>query len=207
MGDSGACELAAGPLGKGPTWCRAPRRSTRATGPCAGPPPSASGSQRSSARVPRRLAARPVTRSRRPRSPCTSPAGRRAEVRLCERLIAAHELARRLQPEPEGAGERWSWILANRQRVATALEQGDAPALAETMASMFVRDFVVGLAPGLPMRATESRVGTPPGESGAWKGSPRWPRWWVSPGREPRTGHHRAGLRRTGPAGAVSRVG
>lgn len=88
----------------------------------------------------------------------TRPGGE-AEVRLCERLIAAFERARKLEPSATALGGAWTWILDHRQqKLVESLERGDATALAETMSSMFAEDYVLGLAPGLPWRMPESAV-------------------------------------------------
>jgi hypothetical protein len=84
-----------------------------------------------------------------------------SQVELCERLIAAYRSARQLQPDADPSGGRWAWIFGHRQQeLVTALDRGDATALAEMMSSMFVEDFVLGYAPGLPLvRRSDSRLG------------------------------------------------
>jgi hypothetical protein len=86
------------------------------------------------------------------------PAVSEADVRLCERLIASYAAARALSAEATGG--MWSTIFTSHQRrLGEALEQGDPPALAAILASMFRAEFVFGIAPGSLVRESKSRLG------------------------------------------------
>lgn len=82
-----------------------------------------------------------------------------ADVRLCERLIDAHGRAVSDRPQENATEGMWSWIFdARQQGLAEALEKGDPRELADLMASMFARDFVLGMAPGPLLRQADSRL-------------------------------------------------
>ena len=84
-----------------------------------------------------------------------------ADVLLCERLIAAYTRAASEQRQESATEGMWSWIFDVRQQeLAGALAKGDPRGLAELMASMFAKDFVLGMAPGPLIRQTKSRFGS-----------------------------------------------
>jgi hypothetical protein len=76
------------------------------------------------------------------------------EIELCRRIIEAYGHARSARGT-EGEEGIWAWIFdARQEQLATVLDEGDAAELAELMASMFDKDFVLGMAAGPLLRQT-----------------------------------------------------
>ncbi len=81
------------------------------------------------------------------------------ELELCQRLIAAYSKASERDRVTRSTEGMWSWIFDTCQReLAATLERGDAEALARLMASMFQRDFLLGLASGPLISHTHSKL-------------------------------------------------
>lgn len=75
--------------------------------------------------------------------------GTHRDIELCRRLIDAFVAATDGDLTGPQAVGVWGWIFDNYQRpLAEAIEQRDADALAETLASMFQEDFALGISPG-----------------------------------------------------------
>lgn len=84
-----------------------------------------------------------------------------ADIALCERLIAAYDVALGETPAAEQTSGMWKWIYEQRHlELAGILRLGDSRALSVELAAMFRKTFMLGMAPGSLVSHSRSLLGS-----------------------------------------------